>query len=65
MNAVIKQEGVKLLFSLLFMMLFLAVLYFALPKITEKAGSRQASAFWTQERKEQARRLFGEGDDNG
>lgn len=62
MNQILKQEGVKLAFSLLFMVLFLAVLYYALPKITEKAGASQASAFWTRERKEQAKRLFG-GDD--
>lgn len=63
MNPVIKHEMIRLGFSILFMSILFAVMYFALPKITERAGGRQAAGFWTQERKEQARRLFGEGDD--
>lgn len=62
MSAVLKQEGIKLAFSLVFMALFLIVLYYALPKITNRAGAAQANAFWTQERKEQAKRLFGKED---
>lgn len=59
MNLVVKQEVLRLGFSVLFMSVLLVVMYFALPKISEKMGNRQASAFWTQERKENARRLFG------
>ena len=62
MNPLLKQEGIKLLFSLMFMLLFLGVLYVALPKIMSKTGASQAEGFWTRERKEQAKRLFG-GDD--
>ena len=63
MNPIVKHEIVRLGFSLFFMSILLVVMYFALPKITEKMGKGQASAFWTQERKEQAKRLFDEGDD--
>lgn len=64
MNAVLKQEGIKLCFSLGFLLLFLAVLYFALPKITERAGVSQAKAFWRNEVWENRKRLFGEGDED-
>lgn len=64
MNAVLKQEGVKLAFSLLFIMIFMAVLYFALPKIMERAGASQAKAFWRNEIFQNKKRLFGEGDED-
>lgn len=63
MNAMLKAEGIKLVFSLLFMLLFLTVLWFALPKITDRAGAAQAKAFWRNEVFQNRKRLFGEGDD--
>lgn len=63
MNPVVKQEVIRLGFSLLFMMILLSVCYFALPKIGQKMGGAQADAFWTRERKANAKRLFGQEED--
>ena len=63
MTDVLKQEGIKLLFSFLFIALFLAIMYFVFPRITERAGAAQAKAFWRNEIFQNRRRLFGEGED--
>lgn len=59
MNTILKQEGIKLGFSLIFILMFISILYFALPKITEKAGVAQAKGFWRNEVFENRKRLFG------
>lgn len=62
MNQIIKAEGIKLGFSCLFILMFLAILYFALPRITERAGVAQAKGFWRNEVFENRKRLFGDGE---
>lgn len=62
MNTVLKQEGIKLFFSLLFMLLFLGMLYVALPKILEKGGAAQAKGFWRNEIFQNRKRLYGDGE---
>lgn len=63
MNAIMKQEGIKLGFSLLFIMLFIGILYLTLPRIMERAGAAQSKAFWRNEIFQNRDRLFGDGDD--
>lgn len=59
MNQIVKQEMVRLAFSLFFMVVLMVAAYLLLPKMTERMGQSQASAFWKQEREEQEKRLFG------
>lgn len=59
MSDIIKQESVKLIFSLLFFTIVLIIGYLALPKMMEKAGKRQAAGYWKAEREANERRLFG------
>ena len=63
MNDVIKHEGIKLAFSLLFISLFLGIMYFAWPKVMERGGAAQAKGFWRNEIFQNRHRLFGGGDD--
>jgi uncharacterized protein (UPF0333 family) len=58
----IKKESVHLAFSLVFLGILLVTLLFVMPKMAGRMGKSHANAFWTEERKEQARRLFGEGE---
>ena len=62
MSDILKQESVKFGFSLVFLALLMLSIAFILPKITERAGAKQAAAFWTEERKQNLRRLFGDED---
>jgi hypothetical protein len=60
MNSQVKQEVVRLGFSLLFLLVTIAVLWAAYPKLMERGSKKQASAYWKAEREANEARLFGE-----
>lgn len=58
----VKRESIRLAYSLLFLGIALAVLWFSYPKLMARSGKHQADAYWKAEREANERRLFG-GDD--
>jgi hypothetical protein len=59
MKDVLRAEGTRFAFSLLFLTVCLLTLWFLYPKILERAGGAQAAGFWKREREENEKRLFG------
>jgi uncharacterized protein (UPF0333 family) len=59
MTDAIKKESVHLAFSLVFLGILIVTMIFVMPKIMERMGKAHADGFWTEERKAQAKRLFG------
>lgn len=59
MSDIVKQESVKLLFTVFFLVVIIAVGWFVAPKIAQRMGKSQAEGYWKQEQEANDRRLFG------
>jgi hypothetical protein len=59
MSETLKAEGTKFFFSMLFLVVAVIVLWFAYPKMLEKAGKSQARGYWSAEDEANRKRLFG------